>query len=140
MVDKAIQPEALLLNDSVPPFDIVESYYGVDQLVLFRIHIIFLSLVQRLWNSIRCDGRRNHRRQCIAFTAHNLACIQPAKELFFPICLFQPLNLLRNLGCVCRDGRLHSCQLILCHAANDSAHIVVDLRCCISIVPIDLSA
>ena len=34
MVDKAIQPEALLLNDSVPPFDIVEGYYGVDQLML----------------------------------------------------------------------------------------------------------
>ena len=140
MVDKAIQPEALLLNDSVPPFDIVEGYYGVDQLMLFRVHIVFLSLIQGLGNGIRCVGRCNYRRQYIILAAYNLTCIQPANELLFPICVFQPFNLLRNLGCVCRDGRLHSCQLILCHTVNDSAHIIVDLRCCISIVPIDLSA
>ena len=62
MIDKAVQPEALLLNNSVPPFDIVEGHYGIDQLMLLRIHIIFLCFIQRLWNSIRCDGRCNHRR------------------------------------------------------------------------------
>ena len=44
MIDKAVQPEALLLNNSVPPFDIVEGHYGIDQLMLLRIHII-LSLI-----------------------------------------------------------------------------------------------
>ena len=45
---------------------------------------------------------------------------------------------MRNLSRICRDGRLHSCQFILSHTANDSAHIIVDLRCCIAIIPVDL--
>ena len=140
MIDKPVQDKVLPLNDPVPPLHIIQGNDGVDQILLAVVHVVLLGLIQRLGNGIDNIGRRDHLRQSIAFPADNLAGIQPAEKLLFPVGVFQPLDLFPDLQCIGGDRRFHGGQLVLGHSGDDPVHIVLDLRCSIAIVLVDLIA